>query len=193
MSRVLLCAASLLLVVPLAVRAQDAQQRLADLLVELMDRRTQPTTRDTMQKLHEQINTLVNRLTTRDPADFYNRKLDDLAIAALRAHRPERAAEFEVDVRRRYIAQTRAVLRAVHSALELRHIDAAVYPTTEQGLAALSVKGDRGGPYLDAALPMKDAWGRSFVYRMPGAAGKPYDLFSLGPDGNEGTADDISE
>ena len=185
-----LAALLLLLAVPRAAAAQDPRQRLADLLVELMDRRTQPTTADTMQKLHEAINTLVNQLSTRDPSDFYNVKLDDLALAALRAHRPERAAEWEVDARRRYISQTRAVLRALRQALELRNIDEGVFPTTEQGLAALTVAGGRGGPYVDPALPLKDPWGHAFVYRAPGM-GKPYDLFSLGPDGKEGTPDDI--
>lgn len=180
----------LLLASPRATAAQDPRQRLADLLVELMDRRTQPTTADTMRKLHEAINTLVNQLTTRDPNDFYNVKLDELALAALRAHRPERAVEWEVDARRRYISQTRAVLRALRQALEQRNLDEGVFPTTDEGLARLTVKGGRGGPYVDPALPMRDPWGRAFVYRAPGRA-KPYDLVSLGPDGKEGTTDDI--
>ena len=189
MSRPLALAGLLLLLTPPAVAAQDAQQRLADLLVELLDRRTQPTTAETMQKLHEEIGALVKGLTTPDPADFYNRKLDDLAVAALRTHRPERAAEWEVDARRRYISQTRAVLRALRQALEMRNLDEGALPTTEQGLTTLTVTGGRG-PYVDPALPLTDAWGRPFVYRHPGKD-RPYDLFSLGPDGKEGTADDI--
>ena len=191
MSRALALAALLLLAAPAAACAQDAQKRLADLLVELMDRRAQPpTTRDTMQPLRTEINALVDRMVTRDPADFYNRKLDDQALAALRAHRPERAAEWEAGVRRRYISQTRAVLRAIRQSLERRNLDEGTFPTTEQGLGVLLVKGGRGTPYLDPAFPMKDAWGRSFVYRSP-ATEKPYDLSSLGPDGKEGTPDDI--
>jgi type II secretion system protein G len=185
-----LALAALLVLTPPAVAAQDAQKQLADLLVELLDRRTQPTTAETMQKLQDEIGAVVGRLTARDPADFYNRKLDDLAIAALRAHRPERAADWEVDARRPYISQTRAVLRALRQALEMRNLDEGALPTTEQGLASLAVKGGRGGPYLDPALPLTDAWGRPFVYRHPGKD-KPYDLFSLGPDEKEGTADDI--
>lgn len=37
----------------------------------------------------------------------------------------------------------------------------------------------------------KDPWGNAYVYRIPGKA-KKYDLFSRGPDKQEGTADDIS-
>lgn len=189
MRHALALAGLLLLLTPLAVAAQDAQQRLADLLVELLDRRAQPTTAVATQKLHEEIGALVKGLTTPDPADFYTRKLDDLAVTALRAHRPERAAEWEVDARRRYISQTRAMLRALRQALEMRNLDEGVLPTTEQGLAALTVRGGRG-PYVDPALPLTDAWGRPFVYRHPGKD-KRYDLFSLGPDGKEATTDDI--
>jgi type II secretion system protein G len=179
-----------LLAAPAAARAQDARQRLADLLVELMDRRLQLTPRETMDALHERINALVRTMVAPDPADFYHRKLDDVAIAALRTHRPERAAEWEADARRRYVSQTRAVLRVLRQALELRHLDAAAYPTTAEGLPSLFTQGAHGGPYLAVGLPLDDAWGRPFVYRAPGAV-KAYDLFSLGPDGTGGTPDDI--
>ncbi len=46
------------------------------------------------------------------------------------------------------------------------------------------------GPYLDE-VP-KDPWGNGYVYVYPGrnnASG--YDLYSVGPDGQDGTADDI--
>lgn len=190
MRRALLLGALLLLATPLAASAQDARKRLADLLVELMDRRTQAATLDTMKTLQGEIHALVKQMVTRAPDDFYNRKLDDLAVAALRAHRPERVAEWEAGMRRRYISQTRAVLRAIRQSLELRSLDEGVFPTTAEGLAVLFVTGRRGTPYLDPAFPMTDAWGRPFVYRAPGNA-KPYDLFSLGPDGEEGSTDDL--
>lgn len=180
----------LLLAAPAAARAADDQKRLADLLVELLDRRLQPTPRETMDALHERINALVRTLVAPDPADFYHRKLDDAAIDALRAHRPERALEWEVDARRRYVSQTRAVLRAIRQALELRYLDEAAYPTTAEGLPALFTQGAHGGPYLAVGLPLADAWGRPFVYRAPGAV-KAYDLFSPGPDGTDGTPDDV--
>ncbi len=37
-----------------------------------------------------------------------------------------------------------------------------------------------------------DGWGHAFVYRAPGTHNKDgFDLFSIGPDGIAGTADDI--
>jgi len=38
-----------------------------------------------------------------------------------------------------------------------------------------------------------DPWGRPYVYRCPGLRNRDgSDLFSLGPDGQEGTADDAT-
>jgi len=38
-----------------------------------------------------------------------------------------------------------------------------------------------------------DPWGKAYVYRSPGQHNsEDYDLLSTGPDGIEGTADDIS-
>jgi general secretion pathway protein G len=45
------------------------------------------------------------------------------------------------------------------------------------------------GPYLDK-LPV-DPWGNTYVYHIPGRHSPDYDLLSVGPDGKEGTADDI--
>lgn len=74
------------------------------------------------------------------------------------------------------------------------------YPTTAQGLAALITAPDNAGsrwagPYLDVKggkLP-DDPWGRPYQYRCPGTKNtSSYDLFSLGADGQEGTADDVT-
>ena len=71
------------------------------------------------------------------------------------------------------------------------------YPSTDEGLAALLVapegKSDRWeGPYLKNAETLKDSWKNVYQYRCPGSKNpKSYDLWSLGPDGQDGTADDI--
>jgi general secretion pathway protein G len=36
-----------------------------------------------------------------------------------------------------------------------------------------------------------DPWGSACVYHVPGRHNVDYDLLSIGPDGKEGTADDI--
>ena len=83
-------------------------------------------------------------------------------------------------------------------ALDMFEVDNGFYPTTNQGLAALVEKPTSAptpqrwnGPYLKGGLP-KDPWRRSYVYRCPGNEKRDYDLLSLGPDGVEGTEDDIT-
>jgi general secretion pathway protein G len=71
-------------------------------------------------------------------------------------------------------------------------------PTTSQGLDALrsapsdladSSKWD--GPYLTKAIP-PDPWNRPYQYACPGSHNtEGYDVWSNGPDGISGTADDI--
>ena len=91
---------------------------------------------------------------------------------------------------------TRIQLKALKGALEQFRMDNGFYPTTEQGLKALVEKPEvppipkRWHQYLDE-LP-RDGWGNEFVYLSPGQSGRPYELFSLGPDGIEGTDDDLS-
>ena len=47
------------------------------------------------------------------------------------------------------------------------------------------------GPYIKISIPA-DPWGRPFRYQSPGRHNTAsYDLWSLGPDGRDGTPDDI--
>jgi general secretion pathway protein G len=81
----------------------------------------------------------------------------------------------------------------LEGALQYFSFEIGRYPTTAEGLEAL-VR-DPGtseawkGPYLEKELP-KDPWQKPYVYRYPGTHGD-FDLFSVGPDGIEGTEDDI--
>lgn len=72
------------------------------------------------------------------------------------------------------------------------------YPTTDQGLEALredpgNLAGTKKwrGPYLDDPVPL-DPWGNPYQYKYPGDYDeeKP-DIWSWGPDGRDGTEDDI--
>ena len=72
------------------------------------------------------------------------------------------------------------------------------YPSTAEGLAALIAapadKADRWhGPYVEnnKKLPL-DPWKHDYKYAYPGTHNKDgYDLWSTGPDGVDGTPDDI--
>jgi general secretion pathway protein G len=81
--------------------------------------------------------------------------------------------------------------------LDLYHLEVGRYPTTEEGLEALS-RAPAGvdnwnGPYLRKKTIPVDPWGRPYHYRSPGENGD-YDLYSLGrdnADGGEGEDEDI--
>ncbi len=87
----------------------------------------------------------------------------------------------------------------IKAALEHYALDTKSYPTTEQGLQALierpadldeSVPWE--GPYLSGALP-KDPWGNEYMYEYPGThtnSDEP-EIWSLGPDKEDNTEDDI--
>ena len=89
----------------------------------------------------------------------------------------------------------KAQLDGLQKALDQYRIDNGHYPSTEQGLAALtSAPGGESqwqGPYLSKQVP-KDPWGRDYIYRSPGEHGD-YDLSSLGKDGREGGVGDDAD
>ena len=96
----------------------------------------------------------------------------------------------------------RAQLQAFESAIEQFRVEMKRWPTEEEGLTvlwskeALSTDEDKakyGGPYLKEPKP-KDAWGNPWVFRAPSTIidGANFDIVSNGPDGQEGTEDDIS-
>ena len=87
-------------------------------------------------------------------------------------------------------------LQAIGLALQSYESRALRMPTTEQGLMALVEK-----PTLEPIpenyrafmeeLP-KDPWGQPYKYRFPAQKSKkPYDLWTAGPDGADGTDDDL--
>jgi general secretion pathway protein G len=83
----------------------------------------------------------------------------------------------------------------IEVALDAFEIDCGRYPTSEEGIKALldPPGGLTGwqGPYLKRGVP-KDPWGNPYIYRCPGQHNvNGYDLYSFGPDGQEGGGDDI--
>lgn len=75
------------------------------------------------------------------------------------------------------------------SALDLFYLDNGRFPTSSEGIDALMQKPANAsawtGPYLKGNGVPKDPWGRIYVYRSPSQHG-PYEISSLGPDGQEG-------
>lgn len=89
------------------------------------------------------------------------------------------------------IAKARQDIRAIEQALNLYKLDNFAYPSTDQGLDALTSKPSgtpeapnwKQGGYLDR-LP-KDPWGNGYQYLNPGVQAS-VDIFTLGADGRPG-------
>lgn len=97
-----------------------------------------------------------------------------------------------------YIRAAKAQIDIFKTPLQAYRLDLAAYPTTSQGLEALRASpADLAnptkwqGPYLDREVPL-DPWGNPYRYEYPGKylIDEP-DIWSYGPDGIDGTEDDI--
>jgi general secretion pathway protein G len=68
-----------------------------------------------------------------------------------------------------------------------------VYPTEQEGLEIILKTNSPSGDAEHVAEYLRDPWHRRFQYRCPGVHNlKSYDLSSFGPDGIEGTEDDLT-
>jgi general secretion pathway protein G len=96
------------------------------------------------------------------------------------------------------IRSTRAQIGLFKSPLDTYHLDMGAYPSTDEGLAALSQApssaanaANWAGPYLEGTVPT-DPWGNAYQYQYPGTKNTDrYDIWSFGPDRSNGTDDDI--
>ncbi len=89
------------------------------------------------------------------------------------------------------VTVARTDVRSISASLEMYRLDNRSYPASSQGLEALVTRpvsppappNWAEGGYL-AQVPV-DPWGNPYIYRAPGKDG-PYDLISLGADGQPG-------
>ncbi len=93
------------------------------------------------------------------------------------------------------ISKAKSDIRVLDSSLELYKLDNFKFPTTEDGLDALtsspsSAKNWRKGGYIKRLR--KDPWGNDYQYQNPGSHGE-IDIFSLGADGAEGGEEDDAD
>ena len=96
------------------------------------------------------------------------------------------------------ITAAKVDISSLMQALKIYKLDNQRYPTTEQGLKALTEKPSSGpaangwktGGYVDK-LP-KDPWGHPYQYLSPGVQGE-IEVYSLGADGQPGGAGDDAD
>ena len=86
----------------------------------------------------------------------------------------------------------KAQIELLGTALDTFRLDVGRYPSSQEGLQALTHKPgglDRWeGPYLKKEVP-NDPWGKPYIYKSPGDNGRPYDIASYGADGVAGGQD----
>ncbi|MCX7919687.1 MAG: type II secretion system major pseudopilin GspG [bacterium] len=97
------------------------------------------------------------------------------------------------------IDRTKADIVNISNVIDLYYMHNGNYPTTDQGLQALIEKPtsapipkDWRGPYLKKKQVPVDPWGNEYKYKCPGDHNpEEYDIWSMGPDGQDGSEDDI--
>lgn len=84
--------------------------------------------------------------------------------------------------------EARAQMKELRTALELSYLTNARYP---ESLADLTVPAAAGEAPIVSRIP-DDPWGHAYVYVVEESESYPsFRLYSLGPDGLEGTDDDL--
>jgi general secretion pathway protein G len=97
----------------------------------------------------------------------------------------------QVSVAQTFVSQT------MKTSLTAYRISMGSYPSTAEGLQALLTapsgkEGKWNGPYITETKIPVDPWGEPYQYAYPGKHNKDsYDIWSKGPDKQDGTADDI--
>ena len=107
-------------------------------------------------------------------------------------------SHFEKLMRDAQISSARADMAGIATALTIYKLDNGIFPTTEQGLAALMTKPEIkplpvawSGPYM-VELPSLDPWKNPYNYTCPAINNlDEFDLLSFGPDGVK-SDDDIT-
>jgi general secretion pathway protein G len=93
------------------------------------------------------------------------------------------------------ITAAKSQVSSFEVALDAFEVDNGFYPQGSGGLNSLVEQPNNAqnwkGPYLKS-IPL-DPWGNAYIYNYPGKRNpNGYDLMSMGPDGQEGGSDDIT-
>ena len=91
---------------------------------------------------------------------------------------------------------TKVNLRELQTLVNQFKMDTGRFPTEDEGLMVLIVQPSDvmeypEGGYLETTELPPDGWGLDFIYELYPESGKPFVIRSCGPDGEEGTEDDL--
>ena len=93
------------------------------------------------------------------------------------------------------VVKARSDIATLEQGMEMYRLDMASYPGQGEGLTALKSppanlsmpQNYRSGGYVKD-IP-NDPWGHPYQYQVPGRDGRPFEIFSLGADGQPGGSD----
>jgi hypothetical protein len=150
-----------------------------------------PEDRARLEPMQKEAEAIMTRRTGLDPkkdGQKFGEAASRVLMEAARLHAPEWHRELVEQEKKMHATLAEARVKNVQMALEQYELLNGRFPTAEEGLDVLR----KGTPEAPALVMnpdgLMDPWGRKLVYR-PEAKG--FRLFSLGPDGKEGTPDDI--
>jgi general secretion pathway protein G len=87
------------------------------------------------------------------------------------------------------VTAAKAQINSFGTALGAYKLDTSMFPSSEQGLAALRNRPENmaqwQGPYLPQDIPL-DPWRHAYLYKYPGEHGDEPDIISYGADGQPG-------
>ena len=94
------------------------------------------------------------------------------------------------------IITTKTNLKALHAAVNQFKMDTSRFPAEDEGLFVLieqpsDVTVWPPGGYLETTELPLDGWNNEFIYELYPESGKQFQIRSMGPDGEEGTEDDL--
>ncbi len=86
-------------------------------------------------------------------------------------------------------------VKAIENAVNMYLNDTGDVLSTSFDLGVLVLRPDDGGspqgPYFQKGEDLIDPWDNPYLIRVPGDVNYDFDIYSMGPDGQEGTEDDI--
>ncbi len=86
-------------------------------------------------------------------------------------------------------------VKAIENAVNMYLNDTGDVLSTSFDLGVLVLRPDDGGspqgPYFQKEEDLIDPWDNPYLIRVPGDVNYDFDIYSMGPDGQEGTEDDI--
>jgi general secretion pathway protein G len=94
------------------------------------------------------------------------------------------------------VTTTKANLKTLHAAVNQFKMDTTRFPAEDEGLSALveqpsDVTVWPPGGYLETTNLPLDGWNHDFIYELYPESGAQFAIRSMGPDGEEGTEDDL--